>query len=95
MVDDFDTAENRRQLVDLLIDAGVGGLASHPGLDGFVSGTGDISLGGLVIDSLALMEIGIEIEDVFEASLSPHALSNLGTLGELWSMVRKERGAPG
>jgi len=92
MTKDFDTAENRRHLVELIIDAGVGGLVDHTGVDNFVAGTGDVTFETLVIDSLALMEIGITIEDVFGASLSPQELSTLGTLGDLWSTVMKAIG---
>jgi hypothetical protein len=93
LVNNFDSAENRRHLVDLLVDAGVGGLVGHSALEGFLAGVDDIPLDPLAIDSLALMEMGIAIEDVFEASLAPHALSGLRTLGELWSAVLSERRA--
>jgi hypothetical protein len=93
--DSFNTSENRRLLVDLLIDAGVGDLVGHSRLEGFIAGGEDIPLDTLDVDSLALMEMGITIEDVFDASLSPHALSKLKTLGEVWAAVLSERGASG
>jgi acyl carrier protein len=83
----FDTTEARRQLVELLADAGVGGLSDHPDCAEFINGTSDIPLEALAIDSLALMEIGIALEDSFEVSLSPYLLGTLNTLGELWSAV--------
>jgi hypothetical protein len=78
-----------------LIDAGVGDLVGHSRLEGFIAGGEDIPLDTLDVDSLALMEMGITIEDVFEASLSPQVLSKLKTLGEVWSAVLSERGAAG
>ena len=83
----FDLEQDRRGFVDFLIDSGVGGLIDNPEVNSFIESTGDVALESLMIDSLALMEIGIGIEDLYEVSLSPNSISRYTSLNELWSAV--------
>ena len=88
-----DSPDQRRNFLDFLADSGAIGAFKHPGREGFISGVTDISLTDLEIDSLALMEIGIGLEDHYGVSFSPHEISQLPTLGSFWSKIVLENGS--
>jgi acyl carrier protein len=65
----------------------VSGLNDNLHKGDFLDGSGDIPLSELHIDSLALMEIGIGLEDDYGVSLSPNEIVRLTTISALWSRV--------
>ena len=88
-----DSRADRQQFLDILIDAGAGGIEDHPQVRGFLEGTGDIALGDISLDSLAVMEVAIAIEETFGVSLAPVRFINHSLLGELWLAVVEASGS--
>ena len=82
-----DNEQNRKEFLDLLIDAGVGGLDDNPQVTSFLRGTGDITLNELTLDSLTVMEVAIAIEENLGVSLAPGDIIRHSTLSKLWGNV--------
>jgi acyl carrier protein len=73
----------RRALVDLLRQCGVFTLLEL-GIEGeIIDGSGDLELSRLAMDSLAVMEVCIAIEDRWGHSIAPTELAVQGTVGQL------------
>jgi hypothetical protein len=82
-----DSRANRQQFLDILVEAGTGGIEDHPQRLGFLEGSEDIPLSEIAIDSLALMEVAIAIEETLGVSLAPDQIMNNSSLGDLWLAV--------
>ena len=73
----------REALVKTLRETGVYTLRER-GLEGaFIAGDADIRLGELAMDSLALMEFCIALENTYGFSVEPDELESIGTLQQL------------
>jgi hypothetical protein len=82
-----DDRANRQQFIGLLTDAGAVGIDEHPLLNGFLEGSDDIALIDVTIDSLAVMEVAIAIEECFGVSLAPDIIANYSMLSQLWLAI--------
>ena len=78
---------DRQKFLDTLIEAGAGGIEEHPQFQEFLEGTGDIALSDITLDSLAVMEVAIAIEESFGVSLAPDRIINFSMLGQLWLSI--------
>jgi hypothetical protein len=79
--------ESREVFLNLLFETGVGGLREEGRWEDFVSGAGDIPMDVLQVDSLAVMELGIMVEDTYFVSLAPQEISRFPSLGALWDEI--------
>jgi acyl carrier protein len=82
---------SRLAFVEFLSDLGVGGIDGHPARASFVDGSADISFADLHVDSLALMEIGIGLEDRYGVSLSPNAIVRFVSVSQLLEVALKRQ----
>jgi hypothetical protein len=87
MAEKRQTDSGRGTFLDFLDEVGVGGVLSHPSASGFVDGLADLPFSDLHVDSLALMEIAIGLEERYGVVLSPNELGRFSTVGELWQNV--------
>ena len=78
---------DRQQFIDILVEAGAGGIEDHSQFLGFLEGSEDIPLSDIALDSLALMEVAIAIEETLGVSLAPDQIVNHSLLGDLWLAV--------
>jgi hypothetical protein len=81
------SADNREAFLNLLFETGIGGLHGEPHWESFVRGEGDIPMEALRIDSLAIMELGIVIEETYGVSLAPSEIGRYQRLGALWDQI--------
>lgn len=82
-----DSEQNRKEFLDILIEAGVEGLDGNPQVTSFLQGTGDVTFNELTLDSLAVMEVAIVIEENLGVALAPGDILRHSTLSELWGNV--------
>ena len=84
------SVDDRSEFLAFLGERGVGGVAHHPHRELFVLGDGDVLFSELSVDSLALMEIGIGLEEQYGVSLSPNELGRFLSVEALWLAVGGE-----
>lgn len=78
---------SRERFLQILKRSGVLGIDRHPDYDGFLKNEADIKVLDLHIDSLALIEIAIAIEEIFDVSLSPEKIGAKKTLAEILNLI--------
>lgn len=77
----------RGELVELLHACGVFTLREHGIEEAFLAGTADFPVADLRMDSLSAMEFCIVLEDRWGLSVSPADVNQLGTLGQLLTVL--------
>ena len=84
---DYKSGDDRSGFLAFLDRRGIGGISNHPRRDLFVLDEADIPFSELSVDSLALMEVGIGLEEQYGLSLSPDQLGRFPSVDALWRTV--------
>lgn len=79
----------RKFLVDTVRNANALGIRSHPNLQAFLDGAGDVNFDELEMDSLARMEMCISIEVNTGIEISPDQLDKIKSLAGLAEILEK------
>ena len=87
------SVDERSEFLAFLGERGVGGVSHHTHSELFVLGDGDVSFSELSVDSLALMEIGIGLDEQYGLSLTQRTREFLDCWGSLarrfgWAFAR-------
>jgi acyl carrier protein len=86
-MNDEQTLKTRAWLFGLVEDSQFVGEAVDSRLDAFLEGKQDLGIVELGLDSLALMQLCIDIEDKAGVQLSIEAVSHAKTLGQVLELI--------
>ena len=80
----------RLELTGLLEESGITSLRDNGQVPGFIDGSVDPLLASLDMDSLAAMEVCIDLELRYGLAIVPSTLLDVGTLGDLAQLMMRE-----
>lgn len=81
--------KSRAWLIEMLGRSQSLGKDIRPKLDSFLNGHGDLSVEEIGLDSLALMQLSIDVEDEVGVEMSVENFSKARTLGELLELLNE------